>query len=207
MLGNTPRNLLYNNMYRIPSARMGGHAYDGGSYFVTICTKDRECHFGDIVVAAGGEKKMILSEIGQYADEQIRNITTHYPYATVPLWVVMPNHVHMIVVIDGGKVTHVDATVIQDGVHTVSTNARWKEKDPKEVNEFMREISKRKGWLSVAIGGMKRAVTRFAHDKDISFAWQSRFHDHVIRDQEDMNRIADYITCNVLRWDEDCFNG
>ncbi len=222
MSDKTPRSLLYNNLYRIPSARMGGHAYDGGSYFVTICTKDRECHFGDIVAGADGKKKMILSAIGQYADEQICNITTHCPYATVPLWVVMPNHVHLIVVIDGGMVphkrrmnvetvctpslvNHVDATLIQDGVHTVSTNARWK--NPNEVNEFMREISKRKGWLSVAIGGMKRAVTKFSHENEIPFAWQARFHDHVIRDREDMNRIADYITCNVQHWDEDSFYG
>ncbi len=74
-------------------------------------------------------------------------------------------------------------------------------------NEYMSAISNMQGWLSVAIGGMKSAVTRFSHENVIPFAWQSRFHDHFIRNHEDMNRIADYITCNVQHWDEDCFYG
>ncbi|MCQ2205076.1 MAG: hypothetical protein MJZ15_11620 [Bacteroidales bacterium] len=230
MSDKTPRNLLYNDTYRIPSARMGGHAYDGGSYFVTICTKDRECHFGDIVAGADGEKKMILSVIGQFADEQIRNITTHCPYATVPLWVVMPNHVHLIMAIDGGMVPHpkrvinlLNANGTVETFHETSLcemssnnlgNACVSETfhetslhDDAESNRGMHYVTRMQSWLSVVIRLFKSAVTKFSHENEIPFAWQTRFHDHVIRDREDMNRIADYITCNVQHWDEDCFNG
>lgn len=208
MSDKTPRNLLYNNLYRIPSARMGSHAYDGGSYFVTICTKDRECHFGDIVAGADGKKKMILSAIGQYADEQICNITTHCPYATVPLWVVMPNHVHLIVVIDGGMVPHPKRVInLLNANGTIETFHETSLHDDAESKRGMHYVTRMQSWLSVVIRLFKSAVTRFSHENEMPFAWQSRFHDHVIHDREDMNHIADYITCNVQHWDEDSFYG
>ena len=52
----------FQHKYRIESARASWHDYDGGSYFITICTKDREHYFGEIV--DGG---MVLSDIGKYA--------------------------------------------------------------------------------------------------------------------------------------------
>ena len=92
---------LYRNKYRIPSARATWHDYNGGAYFVTICTRDMVHHFGEVV---GSE--MNMTEIGRYADEQLRNVSAHYPYAEIPLWVVMPNHIHAIVMIDGDKTPH-----------------------------------------------------------------------------------------------------
>jgi hypothetical protein len=70
----------------------------------------------------------------------------------------------------------------------------------------MRQIDSMKGWLSVAVGGIKSAVTKFALANDIDFAWQTRFHDKIIRDQTAMNKIADYIEHNVATWNTDCFN-
>ena len=84
----------WQNKYRIESARASWHDYDGGSYFITICTKDREHFFGEIV-----DGEMMLSDIGKYADEQFKNVLSHYPYAEIPLWTIMPNHLHAIVVI------------------------------------------------------------------------------------------------------------
>ena len=70
----------------------------------------------------------------------------------------------------------------------------------------MQEIDSLKGWLSVAIGGIKSAATKFARDNAIDFAWQPRFHDHIIRNQNEMNRIVHYIENNPATWDTDCFN-
>jgi hypothetical protein len=74
------------------------------------------------------------------------------------------------------------------------------------TNEKMKIIRSKKGWLSVAVGGIKSAVTRFARENSIEFAWQTRFDDRIIRNQDDMNRIADYIENNAARWSADCFN-
>ena len=84
----------WQNKYRIESARAIWHDYDGGIYFITICTKYREHSFGEI-----RDGEMVLSEIGGYAAEQFQNVSTHYPYAEIPLFTIMPNHVHAIVVV------------------------------------------------------------------------------------------------------------
>ena len=70
----------------------------------------------------------------------------------------------------------------------------------------MKNIANLQGWLSVSIGGIKSAVTKYANDNDFDFAWQTRFHDHIIRNQNEMNRIADYIENNPATWENDCFN-
>jgi REP element-mobilizing transposase RayT len=124
---------------------------------------------------------MQLSATGKFANENLQDISHHYPYAEIPLWVVMPNHIK-----DGAR--------NKDGARPVS------------INEKMQFIDSYKAWLSVVIGGFKSAVTKFANENGVEFVWQTRFHDRIIRNQEEMNRIADYIENNPARWDMDCFN-
>ena len=172
----------FQNKYRIESARADWHDYDGGSYFITICTKNREHFFGEIV---NGE--MVLSDIGKYAEEQFKNVSSHYPYAEIPLWTIMPNHLHAIVIIDGNK-TKYDRRVVET----------WRAAS-------LQDIANLQGWLSVVIGGLKSSITRFTNENALDFTWQPRFHDHIIRDTLDMNRIADYIENNVANWVDDEF--
>ena len=84
-------NNLYHNRYRIPSARATWHDYNGGAYFVTICTRNMEHYFGEII---GGE--MRFSEIGRWADECVKEIPQHNTYAEILQYVVMPNHIHIV---------------------------------------------------------------------------------------------------------------
>ena len=93
---------LFRNKYRIPSARAVWHDYNGGAYFVTICTKDMAHFFGEIV-----DGEMCLTEIGRCADECVRKMETLHNDIYVPLYVVMPNHIHLILLIDR-CVTHVE---------------------------------------------------------------------------------------------------
>ena len=88
----------FQNKYRIPTARAQWHGYDGGIYFVTICTAERLHLFGEIT-----DSQMLLSDVGRIAYDNFANVTVHYPYAEIPLFTVMPNHIHAIVVIDGNK--------------------------------------------------------------------------------------------------------
>ena len=69
----------------------------------------------------------------------------------------------------------------------------------------MQFISKQKKRLPVAIGNMKSAVTHFANQNGLYFAWQPRFYDRIVRDQPEMNRIASYIQNNVANWKDDEF--
>lgn len=172
----------FKGKYHIGSLRAPWHDYNGGEYFITICTKDRQHYFGEIV---NGE--MQLSKIGKYTDECLQKMPEHNPYAQIPLYVIMPDHIHLIVIISN------------DDCHR---NVPWRV-SAKGKNEIMQKIANHQGRLSTAIGGFKQSVTRFARQNDIAFAWQSRFHDYIIRNQNEMNRIAEYIENNVAKWESD----
>lgn len=200
----------YQNKYRIPSARAKWHDYNGGEYFITICTAGREHYFGEI-----RDNEMILSVLGEYTVDNLERINQHYPYCEVPLFVVMPNHIHAIVMIDE-KINVIDVANVETmctsslqqkpttpQITPSEMNKRWKNK---LVDEKMQSISVRRGKLSTAMGGFKRAITRFSNENKINFAWQTRFHDHIIRSQDEMNRIACYIENNVTTWENDRFN-
>ena len=208
----------FKDKYRIDTARAWWHDYDGGAYFITICTKDREHYFGEIE-----DGEMVLSEIGDYSRQCIEQISQHNPYAEIPLYVIMPNHLHMIVFIvetvhapspqkpskGNPETVHAPSSQTQNNneisetVHAPSLQLnRWKNDT---VDEEMQFISKQKKRLPVAIGRLKSAITHFANQNAIDFAWQPRFHDRIIRDQPEMNRIATYIENNVANWKDDEF--
>ena len=203
---------MFRNQYRIPSVRAAWHDYNGGMYFVTICTQNMEHYFGEIV---GGVETfhetslheqsiavptMNFSEIGRFADEQLRNVSSHYTYAEIPLWVVMPNHVHAIVVIDGDKTPHEKRNVSApvETFHETSLQ-------PQPPQKATQRATQMQSWLSVVVRQFKQSVTRFANQNAIPFAWQTRFHDHIIRDTDEMNSIAQYIENNVAKWETDIF--
>ena len=153
------------------SPRAYFHDYSGGAYFIMICTEDKAHYFGEII---GGE--MIFSAIGKFCEKQFMDIQFHYPYIEIPLYTVMPNHVHALVIIsDKHQRTH------EPCVPTFRT------------------------LLSVMVAGLKRSVTMYARRNNILFGWQARYHDRIIRNMEENNRITEYIQNNVSRWDSDCF--
>ena len=86
----------FHNKYRIGTKRASWHDYNGGEYFITICTKDRKHYFGEIV-----DGEMQLSAVGKYTDECVQKISEHNPYAQIPQYVIMPDHIHLIVIISG----------------------------------------------------------------------------------------------------------
>lgn len=200
----------FQNKYRIQSARYPFHDYNAGLYFITICTNSMEHYFGKItspftdaictdvarrVSTQENEPIMHLTEIGKFADENLKQIQTHYPYCEIPLFVVMPNHIHFIIAIDN---TDADCTDddCRDAVRHVSTD---------NVPKTNQQIAQNRGLLSVVVGGFKSAVTRYANQNNISFKWQTRFYDHIIRDQNECNRIAEYIENNPYSWLQDKF--
>lgn len=83
-----------NNFPRHKNIRTSFHNYSGGEYFITICTKEKHHYFGKIT-----NGKMFFSKLGQYAHSAMETLATHYSYVEVPLFVIMPNHVHAIIMI------------------------------------------------------------------------------------------------------------
>ncbi len=87
---------LYKNKYRIASARLQTWDYASeGAYFITICTKDRIHYFGDVV-----NGKMILSNVGVIANLMWYEIVKHTKNIELGEFVVMPNHIHGILILN-----------------------------------------------------------------------------------------------------------
>ncbi|WP_422091031.1 transposase [Tenacibaculum ovolyticum] len=86
----------FKNKYRISSTRLQNWDYgSNGAYFITICTKNREHYFGKIK-----NKEMQLTEVGKLAETYWMEIPEHFPFVTLGNFVIMPNHMHGILIID-----------------------------------------------------------------------------------------------------------
>ncbi len=203
----------YQNKYRIASARWQEWDYGwDAAYFITICTKDREHFFGEIT-----NDKMDLSPAGVIADVLWHEIKNHAKNIGLGAFVVMPNHVHGILILDGndgggigGMNDGMDGNV-NDGVdgnvetrHALSLPQPQSPQSEKSPGQ-RRFQNQGKNTISSIVGGYKSAVTRHTHRLGLEFDWQARFHDHVIRDEPSFTRIAEYINSNPKNWKDDRF--
>ena len=170
------------------------HNYNGAEYFVTICTSGREHYFGEV---CDGQTQ--LTAVGECLEREIENTKTIRGDNTeIPLYVIMPNHVHLIVIIHGQR----RRDTLNVSAHTTNTDARGLA-DARSAS--LQQFGPQSENLGAVIRGIKSAVTRFARENNIPFAWQSRYHDHIVRSQNEMNRIAEYIEQNPAKWESDCF--
>lgn len=205
----------FQNKYRISSTRLKNWNYgQNGAYFITICTKNREHFFGEIV-SANGENEMQLNEIGKIADAFWTEIPKHFPFIELGNYVVMPNHVHGILIINKTNIVddRIDNAVetlqcnVYTSVKTLQCNVSTPpiDENASQKNEQMSKISPLAGTISTLIRSYKSVITRNAHYIHADFEWQERFHDHIIHNSESFERIQNYIQNNVTNWKEDKF--
>ena len=167
------------------SIRLKGYDYaQPGGYFVTLVTQGRECLFGEII-----EGEVQLSALGKITDECWQSIPEHFPNVELGAYVVMPNHIHGIIIIhENDEATRVGAT-------------HWVAPTP---NTFTRPKGPKHGSLGAILGACKMTVTRRAgkelHSGNI---WQRNYYEHILRDQSDWECISAYISDNPLNWKKD----
>ena len=186
----------YQNKYRIPSARLKNWDYgSNGAYFITICTQNREHFFGDFM-----DSEFITSEIGMLAEKYWMEIPQHFPYIELGNFVVMPNHVHGILIIDKNvKTLQCNVSENESPVQTLHCNVSTNK------NEQMANISPKSGTISTILRSYKSVVTKNSRFIHAEFGWQPRFHDHIIRNAPEWERIQTYIENNPMNWKEDKF--
>ncbi|MBI4652409.1 hypothetical protein HY745_14265 [Candidatus Desantisbacteria bacterium] len=168
-------NKQFQNKYRIASARAPWWDYSGnGVYFITICTANKVQYFGKIV-----KDNMQLSEIGKIAEnEWIKTPEIRADMnITLDKFCVMPNHFHGILMIGGNKYNM----------------------DTKCNNQFGPQSKN----LASVIRGFKIGVTKNARLINGDFAWQTRFYDNIIRNDEGYYHIKNYIETNPANWSQD----
>ena len=148
--------------------RLAGYDYGtAGAYFITICTKERKQILSEIV---GGDAYIApenrLSELGKLCEQYIVGMERTNENVTVEKYVIMPNHIHLLLQLHGPM---------------------WASAPTKTVSDLVRSF--------------KILVTK---EVGVSI-FQRSFHDHIIRDQKDYDKIWEYIDTNVLKWQLDCF--
>ncbi len=183
----------FKNKYRIPSARLQAWDYGrNGIYFITICTQNRETYFGKIV-----NGYMELSNIGLIANKYWGEIPEHFPFVNLNEFVVMPNHIHGIIEI---AKTNNEHNVVETPNLGVSTNIDTEHQTAASSEKWKPQS------LGVIINQFKRIVTIQSHKIHADFAWQSRFYDHIIRNNKSYEKIKNYIINNPQKWNDDKLN-
>jgi putative transposase len=186
---------LYKNTYRIESARLQMYDYtQTGCYFVTLCAHRHQCVFGKVQ----GEE-IHLIEIGKIAQRCWEEIPRHFPCVDLDAFVVMPNHIHGIIVIkDTGRDVQLNVST-KDALANIIPDVNTESSKKTHAS-----ISPRKGSLSIIIRTFKAAVTTLCRTNGYhNFKWQSRFYDHIIRDEKDLDNVRNYIIDNLLKWATD----
>ena len=176
---------LYRGKYRIKPARLKEwDCSSSGYYFVTICTKNQECVFGRIV-----DDKMVLTGIGNIVKRYWLEIPEHFQDVKLDEFIIIPNHVHGIVIINN--------QYCRDAINGVSTDSGGITRAHNPMlseNSLSKIIRWYKGRCTFEINKIQRKFC---------FTWQSRFYDHIIRNEKSLQKIREYINNNTLRWDID----
>jgi len=152
-----------------------------GGYFITLVTQNREHLFGEII-----NEVMQINSNGKIVSEEWTRSPFIRKEITLDAWCVMPNHFHAIVMIQGLEKT---AT---------------KDHESKPVPRLIQPKS-----LGSLIGGFKSAATiRINASRQTPGlpVWQRNYYDHIIRDEDDLNRIREYISNNPLKWELDMYS-
>lgn len=164
-----------------------------GFYFITICCQDRAQLFGEIV-----DGELILNECGEIANNCWLEIPNHFPNVGLHDYIIMPNHVHGIIEITF-KLNI--PTVGANDIPTVGAN----DYSPLRSENRLLPRSPSKTIGSI-VRGFKIGVTKWMRQNTyIHNVWQRNYFDHIIRDEQSYQRIANYIRNNPKNWNEDRF--
>ena len=203
----------FKNKYRVESHRMPGWDYSGnGYYFITLVTQNRECNLGEII-----NEKMILSDFGKIVDTEWEKSFEIRNELFCDEYIIMPNHLHAIVIIKKSK-NDDDLNIIHgmnntNGSH--DSNVETHGRASLQNQPFYRKPKS----LSSFIGGFKSIVNtkidNFIDDNNLDIPkynrnhhfFQQNYYDHIIRDENEYNRISQYIINNPIKWRNDNLNG
>ncbi len=188
--------MKYNpNIHHRRSIRLKGYDYSQtGMYFITICTQNRECIFGEIVNDGNGMKICVLNEYGKIAEKEWIKTAEIRPDVRIDTFVIMPNHLHGII------------RIIADSVGAYCNTPRQEElRAEVPYASLFKSPSKNIGAI---VRGYKASVTKqinILRNQPGVPVWQRNYYEHIIRDEESYSRISEYIKYNPLKWNQrDC---
>jgi len=172
----------FKGKFRIESTRLPWWDYTtAGWYFMTVCTQRRKCFFGEVE-----GKSVRLSPIGGIVAEEWKRTEHIRPNVFLDEWVIMPNHLHGILIIQPQRETAPRETFHRD----VSTGKN--------------ACALKANSLGSIIGQFKSVSTKRIRAAGFSdFAWQPRFYEHIIRNEQSLADIRQYMADNPVKWETD----
>lgn len=187
----------FQNKYRTHSTRLQNWDYGwNAAYFITICIKNKECYFGNI-----NNGKIILSEIGIIAEQYWNEIQNQFSYVRLDAFVVMPDHIHGIIVIDKNRPGYRFRCIrCRGAINRVSTTDTIQKKTGGITGNKNPMLNDN---LSRIIRWYKGRVTFEIRKIQACFEWQPRFYDHIVRDDKSFLCIRKYINNNPANWTEE----
>jgi REP element-mobilizing transposase RayT len=192
--------MTYNpDIHKRQSIRLKGYDYSqSGLYFITICCYQRECLFGNII-----NSQMILNNFGQLIKEEWLKSAEIRKEIELDDFVIMPNHFHGIVIINQEINSHFMKNDVDFQDNNVGANGR---SPLQQIQSSPPKISMKPKSISSLIAGFKSATTkkinviRNTHQNPV---WQRNYYDHIIRNDESLARIREYVQNNPLSWEND----
>jgi len=223
----------FQSKYRIPSTRLKNWDYGrNAAYFITICTQNRISWFGEMQMGTDALLCVSLSPIGMIVQNEWLKTFEMRPDMNLQMgeYVIMPNHFHAIIIIGQNEYNvkrdvekrlndpgRLDLAQRRDAMHCVSTITDTNENNrtdamhcvsttnesnkPPPQNQFGPQSKN----LASIIRGFKTGVTKNARLINPDFTWQSRYHDRIIRNNSEYQRISKYIRNNPANWPDDNF--
>ena len=166
------------NAHNRRSIRLSGYDYrQAGAYFITVCTHNRTMLFGDVV-----NDEMRLSEAGRIAEEIWQEIPDHFGNVVIDAFVVMPNHIHGIIVI------------MDDHVGARHASPLHRTRQPSQPT------------LGTIVGSYKSAVSKQINKHRSTPGapvWQRNYYEHIIRNEAALHNVRHYIVNNPAKWADD----
>ncbi|MEH2196619.1 MAG: transposase [Nostoc sp.] len=171
------------------SIRLKGYDYtQPGAYFITICSKGRQCLFGNVV---NGE--MQLNSLGHIAFNCWQTIPDHFPHIELDTFVVMPNHLHGILIITDKPVGTQQFCALNQ--HLDCNTEQFGKPLPGSISTVIRSYK----------GVVSKRINKIWQIKGQSI-WQRNFYEHIGREQKSVDNIREYILYNPLHWADDLEN-
>lgn len=179
------------------SIRLNGYDYlQSGAYFITICVNNRLCLFGEIV-----NDQMNLKDAGKMIDKIWQEIPQHYPGVYVDFHVIMPNHFHGIILfIDETNNTGTSPHGRPYKSGQAQGSGQTQGSDPTKRLSLGDVVSRFKSFT------MHEYINRVKNLRWEPFykkLWQRNYYEHIIRNENELNRIRKYIVDNPIKWEAD----
>jgi putative transposase len=138
---------------------------------VTVCTRNRECIFGNVV-----DGSMVLNDAGRMVQSAWDALPTHFQHVELDQFVIMPNHIHGIIVLTDGSVG-------------AGLPRPYKKRTLGQMVAYLKYRS-------------TKQINQHRDSPGVPL-WQRNFYERIIRDEAELNRIREYIRNNPLNWDSD----